>query len=946
VGGFRKTSASMIKVVIATILLYPHIGLIWKLLSVLGFIFFSLLLFGFLVYLLKPKTSRFPDVKLYPIRLTTNPKNETNFQIKSGLLSQSFPSLFESKGWSQDFSQSNSRLQMMLHSMIKELVTDQLSVNSFTKQILEHFLSTPKTLGESSSDSMDLFDIRLQKILHASIELFHSAKGQNLYETLWINGLECLCEHIKVYRKIRKEVEEEQNLNAQEDTNPRHLDDYNEFSAETDDENMKWSHNLDKLHELIILRLRARNKLHQAIGKDFEQEREYLRSLANQYLQIFNQSKVPTSSSKMIQILVREWIVCKGVWPFLHHISQPNVVNQYILEKMNRKLIVQRAVKFFCQKLEADHTQFPPAFLISNYVPKKFGIHEKLRYLDVIGKYSRKARSIIDINAVRHEIIRELKKEREEIEELKPTHIEYDSRKRYMKMMDEVLRKLDKRLKILAVGTHSFSEGIMRGTSGKDSTKEPIIEISLDTVLDKYFRSSGEKGDMHSTSLFYFLDFLEKKNDWGKSLNLLRFWAATEKFKRLVYRIGNGILTEPSTFYNEQKVEEFSFASHTRLQKEILKIYESFELEKNELNFSPQIIDAYKRYIKPLSDPNSEFLADDYLCVFKTQRKLHQELEKVFEEFQHSNSYFKWSSEILKSKVIQETPLLSQTDVFIISDDDWIDVFEESALMNSLEISLFDACGRVTGLQAETETNIITANEPIPYLKGIITLDDIVIDRELSKFEIDMDQTSPQKDNEDDDDVHPPGELVTNSSKLAQIKQSMDRVLHQIECLNLLHRSVNRSKSEYDPLYIMQCHIIGEAKDMLGEEIGDLSKQKAKLESQEQKEPLIPGQCFISIQELDDVEEDKLGKKITYYLITVEQRHLMTGWTVKRRYSDFDTLHHKLRDEFDIVNDFELPSKTLGLGILSRSKAEMKAGRLKALEKYLQVILPNPEISR
>ena len=122
---------------------------------------------------------------------------------------------------------------------------------------------------------------------------------------------------------------------------------------------------------------------------------------------------------------------------------------------------------------------------------------------------------------------------------------------------------------------------------------------------------------------------------------------------------------------------------------------------------------------------------------------------------------------------------------------------------------------------------------------------------------------------------------------------------------------------------------------MLGEEIGTLSRQKAKLESQGQREALMPGQCFVTIHELEEPSVDPIAKHITYYMITVEQRHLMTGWTVKRRYSDFDALHQKLKEEFEIVNDFDLPGKTIGLW--PRPKAEMKAGRMKALEKYLQV---------
>jgi hypothetical protein len=824
--------------------------------------------------------------------------------------------------------------------MIKELVLNQLDATKFTKQISDYLLSTPKSLGSSTlsvDEEVTILDTKVSTFLRVAIEQFHSPKGQNLYELLWINGLECLRDHIKLYKATRAEVEIQLNVTSEEQMMARHLDDFNDFSAENENENVKWSQNLDAVHNMMLLRLRANRLLHPAVGQDHEAEQAYLRDVANQCLALFDQSKLPTSQSKIIQILLREWIVCKGVWPLMHHFAQPDTINQYILEKTNRRLVIQKAVKKFCTKLESDHTQFPPVFLISHYVPQKFTTGEKIRYLDVIVKYSKKATSLIDINAVRHEIQKEIKRERDDREDKNMGGSDWDLHKRYLRLLENVMRKLEKRIKILGSDNFIVKQGIMRVNSTKEQMADTKgAELSLDVILEKYFKSSEEKGDMHSTSLFYFLDFLEKKKDGGKSLTLLRFWAATEKYKRLVWRVGSGLLSEPLVRNSNLQVEEFSPATHLRLQKEVHKIYETFLENQSTLTIDVSILEAYRRYIAPLSQPGATFYAADYMCVFKTQHCIHEELEKTFDEFQHSNSFFQWASEIHKSKIIQDTPLLSQASAFLVGDDDWISVFEESALMNSLEDALLDACGRVTGTQLNQSKDHLGSFADLGFANAIITLDDIVVDRgDTSQLERDDDHTSPVKEEEE---IHAPGELITNTSKLTEINQNVERIMHQIDCLNLLQRKVNQMKSEMDPIYIMQCHIIEEAKDLLGQEIGDLSKQKAKLESQEQREALMPGQCFVSIQELDDPEEEERpGKKVTYYLITVEQRHLMTGWTVKRRYSDFDALHHKLREEFEIVNDFELPSKTLGLGLLSRSKAEMKASRLKALEKYLQV---------
>jgi hypothetical protein len=146
-----------------------------------------------------------------------------------------------------------------------------------------------------------------------------------------------------------------------------------------------------------------------------------------------------------------------------------------------------------------------------------------------------------------------------------------------------------------------------------------------------------------------------------------------------------------------------------------------------------------------------------------------------------------------------------------------------------------------------------------------------------------------------------------------------------------------------DVVVRMQVQIIDETIDLLSDEAGNLAHQKAKLESQEQRDALIPGQCLVKIQELEGTENIENGKKVTYYLINISRTHEGTGWSVKRRYNDFEDLHLQLLSEIEFVSYLELPGKTLGLWS-SKSK-EAKTSRLIALEKYLQVQNPNLAIN-
>jgi hypothetical protein len=79
------------------------------------------------------------------------------------------------------------------------------------------------------------------------------------------------------------------------------------------------------------------------------------------------------------------------------------------------KILIQKGVKAFRNSLENSFCNFPPMFLISKYQVKRFSFHEKQKYVDLVLKYSKRATSAIDISAVRHEVIREIKRQADEI---------------------------------------------------------------------------------------------------------------------------------------------------------------------------------------------------------------------------------------------------------------------------------------------------------------------------------------------------------------------------------------------------------------------------------------------------------------------------------------------------------------------------------------------------
>ncbi|RUS26732.1 hypothetical protein BC938DRAFT_484194, partial [Jimgerdemannia flammicorona] len=86
------------------------------------------------------------------------------------------------------------------------------------------------------------------------------------------------------------------------------------------------------------------------------------------------------------------------------------------------------------------------------------------------------------------------------------------------------------------------------------------------------------------------------------------------------------------------------------------------------------------------------------------------------------------------------------------------------------------------------------------------------------------------------------------------------------------------------------------------------------------------------------------GREFALYVIEVHQLaadgNYASGWIVARRYSEFHALHQQLKERYPAVRSYELPGKR-GFLRLQRNFVE---GRRVALEKYLQLLIQNPDV--
>jgi sorting nexin-25 len=85
-------------------------------------------------------------------------------------------------------------------------------------------------------------------------------------------------------------------------------------------------------------------------------------------------------------------------------------------------------------------------------------------------------------------------------------------------------------------------------------------------------------------------------------------------------------------------------------------------------------------------------------------------------------------------------------------------------------------------------------------------------------------------------------------------------------------------------------------------------------------------------------------KRVTYYEILIDKENGLRKWAVRRRYNDFLLLHRKLKENYPIVHEFDLPGKNFSMFHSKIEREDLKQERMHALEKYLQRLIDNPLI--
>lgn len=163
--------------------------------------------------------------------------------------------------------------------------------------------------------------------------------------------LDSTLKHIVAYKKVRKLIlklsKKDSSLTPESIS---HLDEFNDgnIGHSWDDitvpDSALLSHrSMEELNLQIVAKMSSMSLLHPALV-DEESEKRHLRQ-HYQILQGKFSSMPPITTSPILQVLSREYLVCQVIWPILEQFSKPDYLNRKVLVKAHKVFAVQKAIR-------------------------------------------------------------------------------------------------------------------------------------------------------------------------------------------------------------------------------------------------------------------------------------------------------------------------------------------------------------------------------------------------------------------------------------------------------------------------------------------------------------------------------------------------------------------------------------------------------------------------
>lgn len=232
-----------------------------------------------------------------------------------------------------DFLDSSLPLERLQKSILH--VMDNIIVKGFSFLKLKDVELEPPTCHLKS----------INKVAVEISEKFIDAKEDHLEQRIWVGVWSEVLGFIRAFKKLRAETLKE-NLSSSQRKNldksrqeytlspdANHLDEYNSLDGmDWEVQENSWpSQDLDELLLQISSKFIKKGYIHPAIGSP-EREKAYIRLLMDQVF--FKLGWKEKLGNKLSKLFAREAIGCFGIWAWIDKWSQPEILNNFILDKV------------------------------------------------------------------------------------------------------------------------------------------------------------------------------------------------------------------------------------------------------------------------------------------------------------------------------------------------------------------------------------------------------------------------------------------------------------------------------------------------------------------------------------------------------------------------------------------------------------------------------------
>ncbi|OAD70327.1 hypothetical protein PHYBLDRAFT_86166, partial [Phycomyces blakesleeanus NRRL 1555(-)] len=661
----------------------------------------------------------------------------------------------------------------------------------------------------------------------------------------------------------------------------------------------------DELDLLLASQFRG-GKLHPALTTAAvttkPTEIAYLRQVIDRIMPyIFDKKDI---QSNAVALIIREMATCAVLQPTFDMLADPDFWNQTIDIYFSAAFLGTGLEEAWDEQEEDADTK-----RIFGFGSTKMGRQTFQDFLKMIES----EKNLLDLKRVRNDIITQIRKKKA---------LTFEDVNAYVNRLSVAKKRVDKRIALLSGENYEKRSPTSQLFGSRKQSTTFTSQTTGYTLYDILTNTAG---------LSYFMEFMDRRGDMVK----LQFWLIVEGFKNYDTSDNSPQKRDEKTFFQDIKmVHEMYFADASPHRLPISE------------NLSRDLMDAIQRAQIDLIEENesvfSETVQEMGRRLYRIQQSIFWQIEKEhFLYFKRSDLYFKYLAtspnsapdtlperhEYTQNKSISTLPRREGS----------IKITKPQSFQRPSPLILYGTRGIKSSMAMPVQNDYT-----LPSWKssgGTNTISEVEHDqigpltprgsiKSQEQQEIHSSASSTKAPSGDNVHLAPPGDLLL-ASKVKQISEDVKKLMQEEALVDALIRK-SEARNEVESLRLLR-----KIKSACRQDIQQMKYQKSQYELQESENVLERTKVSITNSTIGS----DIHGEFALYVIEIHQLgtegNYTSGWIVTRRYSEFFTLHQKLKDHYAAVKMLDFPVKW---PLLKLQRSFVETRRI-SLERYLRRLL-------